>query len=723
VRPERPTSTYDVRTTEARGDDRTRVLKHGDTFGVFNRFGDIGPLGVQEHGLYHGGTRYLSWFELRLGGHQPLLLSSSVDADNIVLSVDLTNPDLEQGEGHALARGQLHVYRSRFLHHDTAIERIRVSNFGLKRINTVLTLLADSDFADVFEVRGIQRGARGAVLPAESIARGLLLAYQGLDGRTRRTWIETNPSPSRLLHGSEINFDLQIAPHASSEILVTVQCDAGTGHRESMVQPVQALDAITRERAELGKGRATLLSSNPQFDQWVSRSIADVSMMLTDTSSGTYPYAGIPWYSTPFGRDGIITALQTLWLDPSIARGVLTFLAATQAEAFDPQQDAQPGKILHELRHGEMATLGEVPFGRYYGSVDATPLFVVLAGRYLARTDDRALLRGIWPNILAALRWIDEFGDVDHDGFVDYARMGPRGLVNQGWKDSSDAIFHANGAQARPPIALAEVQAYVYAAKRSVAWIAERLGDPRLASQWRAEAETLQARFENAFWCDDLGTYAIALDGDKCPCRVRTSNAGHVLFAGLASPDRASRVAETLMNDSSFSGWGIRTLADKESAYNPMSYHNGSVWPHDNALIAQGFAQYGLSQPVLTLFTSLFEATQRFDLSRMPELFCGFKRRVGEAPTLYPVACAPQAWSSAAVFAMIEAVLGLEIDAYTRRVCFSRARLPRWLSEIRIENLHIGDGQVSLRCERRDDDVAISVMARDGATVSVVNTK
>src|SRR5262249_4695197 len=369
----------------------------------------------------------------------------------------------------------------------------------------------------------------------------------------RRTWIKTTPAPSRL-HGSKISFDLRVAPHTSSEILVTVQCDGGTGRRGYMTTPADALDAIAHERAQLSKGRASVGSSNPQFDQWLSRSMADVSMMLTDTPSGMYPYAGIPWYCTPFGRDGIITALQTLWVDPGIARGVLTFLAATQAEGVEPQQDAQPGKILHELRHGEMATLGEVPFGRYYGSVDATPLFVVLAARYLARTEDLALLRTIWPNIRAALRWCDEFGDVDHDGFIEYARMGPRGLVNQGWKDSKDAIFHGNGALARPPIALAEVQAYAYRAKRGASAIAERLGETNLAQQWRAEAESLQARFEQAFWCDDLGTYAIALDGDKRPCRVRTSNAGHVLFAGLASPERARQVAETLMNDSSFSG-------------------------------------------------------------------------------------------------------------------------------------------------------------------------
>jgi glycogen debranching enzyme len=693
VNPVPPPSPYDIRTTEARADERTRVLKHADTFGVFNRFGDIGPFGAQEHGLYHEGTRYLSWLELRVGGHQPLLLSSSVDASNIILSVDLTNPDLSRDGGAALPRGQLHVHRTRFLRENTAVERIRLSNFGLGEAETELALLFDADFADVFEVRGIPRTARGTLLPPSRVDGGLLLAYHGLDGRLRRTHIFAEPAPLRV-ERTTVVFELRIAPHASTEIVVTVQCD-----------------------------RAGIASSNPQFDQWLTRSVADVYMMLTETPAGVYPYAGIPWYSTPFGRDGLITALEMLWFDPSIARGVLTFLASTQAETIDTAHDAEPGKILHELRLGEMAALGEVPFGRYYGSVDATPLFVVLAGRYLDRTNDMPMLRTIWPNIVAAVRWMDEFGDRDRDGFIEYARMGERGLVNQGWKDSSEAIFHSDGTLAEPPIALAEVQAYAYAAKHHAAQLADQLGEKRLARQWRNDAEKLHARFEKTFWCEDLGTYAIALDGHKRPCRVRSSNAGYVLLTGLARRERAIRVAELLTSATTYSGWAIRTIADREVGYNPMSYHNGSVWPHDNALIALGFARYGFGAPVQAVFSGLFDASQQFDLNRMPELFCGFQRRAGEAPTLYPVACAPQAWSSAAVFALIQAALGLEVNARERRVSFSNSRLPPWLDELRIEGLQVGAARLSLRCERRDQDVGVTVLGREGELVSVVTTR
>lgn len=722
MNPSSQPSSYDIRTTEARADERTRVLKHADTFGVFNRFGDIGPYGAQEHGLYHDGTRYLSWLELRVGGRNPLLLSSSVDASNIILSVDLTNPDLSRDGSDAVPGGRLHVHRTRFLRENTSVERIRVSNYSRIVIESELTLLCDADFADVFEVRGIPRPARGTILPASRTESGLLLGYHGLDDRVRRTRIATEPPPARL-EQTTLVFDLQIAPRGAAEIVVTIECEGGSGGRDLVPRPVEDLELVEQEHARLATNLIGIASSNPQFDRWLARSVADIYMMLTETPAGVFPYAGIPWYSTPFGRDGIITALQMLWFDPRIARGVLTFLAATQADAIDPQRDAEPGKILHEMRRGEMAALREVPFGRYYGSVDATPLFVVLAGRYLDRTNDLPMLRTIWPNILAAVRWMDEFGDHDRDGFIEYARMSERGLVNQGWKDSADAIFHADGTLAEPPIALAEVQGYAYAAKHHAADLAELLGEQRLARQWRNDAEKLHAHFEKAFWCEDLGTYAIALDGQKRPCRVRSSNAGHLLLTGMARREHAVRVAELLTSTSGFSGWGIRTIADGEVGYNPMSYHNGSVWPHDNALIAMGFARYGFSAPVQAVLSGLFDASQSFDIHRMPELFCGFNRRAGEAPTLYPVACSPQSWASAAVFALIQAALGLEVNARQRRVSFSNSRLPPWLEDLRIEGLQVAGSKLSFRCERRDHDVGVTVIGRAGEAVSVVTTK
>jgi glycogen debranching enzyme len=409
-----------------------------------------------------------------------------------------------------------------------------------------------------------------------------------------------------------------------------------------------------------------------------------------------------------------------LWADPDLAQGVLRYLAAHQATSIDPERDAEPGKILHETRRGEMANLKEHPFQLYYGSIDVTPLFIMLAGEYYRSTGDLETARNLLPNIEAALRWMDSYGDLDGDGFLEYARATDRGLINQGWKDSHDSVFHADGSMARGPIALCEVQGYAYAAKRAAAAIYRALGDDARAGELELRAEALAVQFDTAFWDDELGTYVLALDGDKRPCRVPSSNAGHCLYTGIARPERAASVAEALMSDGMFSGWGVRTVAEGVSRYNPMSYHNGSVWPHDNALVAVGLARYGFKEPALNILTGMFGLSLSMDLQRLPELFCGFERAPGAGPVHYPVACLPQSWAAAAVYMVLGSCLGLEINAPERKILFSDAKLPDYLSLVEISNLRVGTAEIDLKFHRYSEDVGVSIPRRDGELEVVV---
>ena len=689
-----------------------RTLKHGDCFVVLDSHADIGATPGGPDGIFFCDTRHLSHLEMLLNGQQPLLLGSTVRDDNSILTVDLTNADIYLDQKLALPKDMLHVVRTLFLWRGTAYQRLRMQNHGDLPFGVRLSLAFASDFADLFEVRGLRRQRRGAATAEVYGTTEVALNYQGLDGNRRRTTMLFDPAPDRLSSNSA-SYGFTLQPNESRSVYVTVKCDRGA--EKSPVLPFRkGLRAAFHEHKTANRGITTITSSNQVFNEVLCRSMADLSMLTTGTPQGPYPYAGIPWYSTTFGRDGIITALQMLWCDSRIAKGVLRRLAAFQARDFDQLADAEPGKTLHEMRGGEMAMLREVPFGLYYGSVDSTPLFVMLAGLYTEHTGDVETLGELWPNIEAALGWIDGPGDPDGDGFVEYHRANETGLVNQGWKDSYDAIFHADGSIAQGPIALCEVQGYVYAAKRLAARGARRLGKHAFGDRLDAEAAALAERFEAAFWCGDIGTYALALDGQKRQCRVRTSNAGQVLFSGIAAPDRAEAVMRDLMRPSFFSGWGIRTVAREERRYNPMSYHNGSVWPHDNSMIAAGFARYGHKSAIDRVFKGLFDAASYMDLRRLPELYCGFQRGRQRGPTLYPVACSPQAWAAGTPLLLLQSSLGLEFDPDRNEILLRKPRLPPFLEEVTLRNLRLGNSAVDLMLRRQGTDVSLQVLRNEG---------
>lgn len=703
-----------IRASSALADDRTRVLLNGDTFAVFDRSGDIQPVGFGQQGIFHNETRYLSRLEMRFCGFRPLLLSSAMREDNVLFAIDLTNPDILLESGLSLPRGTVHIYRTKFLTELVCYDQITLNNYGDSPLDVEMSFDFDADFADIFEVRGEKRPRRGNKLPEERTRSSVVLAYEGLDHIRRTTRVECSIAECAP-HEGGITVPLHIEAHSEASFTINVACEleGATGHVQ-IGSYSESLQAMNHKRATSPLADVDIHTSNEQFNNWIRRSRADLEMMVTETPHGLYPYAGVPWFSTVFGRDGIITALELLWLVPAIAKGVLSYLAATQATSHDAARDADPGKILHEMRKGEMSRLGEVPFGRYYGTVDGTPLFILLAAAYYERTADVEFLREIWPNILAALEWVDVYGDPDHDGFVEYARQTDHGLVQQGWKDSGDSVFYSDGRLAAGPIALCEVQGYVYAAKNGIAAVAQHLGHHDLADRLRSQASELRTKFQAMFWSDELGMFALALDGEKRQCRVRSSNAGQCLFSGIANDAQFRSISDALLSPAFFSGWGVRTLVTGERRYNPMSYHNGSLWPHDNALVALGALRKSDKDLALRITSGLLDLSSEVMFHRLPELICGFGRRPGKGPTLYPVACSPQAWAAGSVFMLLQACLGLEINAGESRVYLHHSALPEKLQHVRIRNLRVGNASVDLSCERYAETVSINILRRNG---------
>lgn len=647
--------------------------------------------------------------ELTVNGLPPLLLSSKVQNNNYSLGFDLTNPKFED-----IAQGTIHIKRSKLLWKRSAHEEILFTNYSDKDIQLEIEFVLEADFTDIFELRGAQREQRGINLETKIQENSIIFAYQGRDKMIRQSQVEFSPTPKKI-DENKILFEVSLVPHDVYRIEVGI-CSDFTNNLSSAPHLSNSFNQIRQKNIvyfeHLDGYFCHLHSSNEHFNEWIYRSKSDLQMLTTNTEFGIYPYAGIPWYNTIFGRDGIITALQSIWLIPELAKGVLSTLANMQATEINDYHQSQPGKIIHEIRQGEMSANHELPFEQYYGTVDATPLFIVLAGYYFKATNDEVFIRSIWKNILSALDWIDNFGDVDGDGLVEYQTDDIKGLVNQGWKDSFDSIFNQKGDLAQGPIALSEVQSYVYAAKTQASMLAQYLGDFNLSHKLKIEAENLKKLFNEKFWNDRIQSYVIALDGNKKQCEVMSSNSGHCLFGKIVDDSRVAQVVKRLFDSDMNSGWGIRTISENAARFNPMSYHNGSIWPHDNALIAMGLAHYSYNDRIAELIDSFFQVSNYMDLSRLPELFCGFTKTEFEGPTLYPVACIPQAWASATVFTFIAAALGMRMDAPHKTLYFYHPFLPPSLEDLRINNLRIGNMYVDLMLSSYEGDVGINILKK-----------
>ena len=641
---------------EDTGEDKL-VLKHDRFFGIITTHGDIAPAGRCSLGLFHDDTRILSGSLLSVAGGPPRLLSAEAPR-TYAAQIDLAVKDLPFGGDPWDPKHAVHIRRELVLS-DRLGERVTLTNYLGRPLDYWLELSLACDFADIFEVRGWRRAERGQFFAPEAAGDRLLFRYRGRDGRTIGSVVRFLRPPDRLTADTarwEFTLASQIPFCLEWEVLpADVPSGLPPESRRSFDERRAAVERHYRTWRQSGSRWTTDV---PKFDVVLRRATDDLRALYMEVDGEDVISAGIPWYSTVFGRDAIITALETLSHNPAIARDTLRYLARRQGSREDPFTEEQPGRILHELRRGEMARAGEIPHVPYFGTVDATPLWLVLLHETWRWTGDDALVAELMPNAERALAWIDRYGDADGDGFVEYARTSPKGLVNQGWKDSGDGVSFPDGRQPEPPIALVEVQGYVYDAKVRMADLFARFGQAERAASLAREAGALRDAIRDRFWLEEEGTFALALDGHKRPLPTVTSNAGHLLWSRVPTPEQAASVTRRLLGPELFSGWGIRTLAAGHRVYNPMSYHNGSVWPHDNALVIFGMGLYGRAREALPVVRGLHEAALSAQFQRLPELFCGMDRQRGVRLVRYPVSCSPQAWASAAFFLILQATLG-----------------------------------------------------------------
>ncbi len=714
-----------------------QVIKQEDVFLVTDDDANVFPGCGCGMGLYAWDTRYLSGWVLRLEGQVPTLLSVSAE-QNYMSQVEFMNPRLTLGDGQVVHQETIYFSASRAI---AAVvrEQLKMVNYNPFDVEVHLSMSFDADYADMFEVRGVHLQRGGVFLRPKLSQDSLTLAYLGEDRVLRQTRIIFKTAPERIevgtrtgvATGGSAHFTITLPGHGAETLLeysVEISQDAAKGQRPEPQATAQIpfpafLEQLGAAQQRHRTARCTVATTHELYNVVIDRSLRDLASLTSFYGTGPYPVAGIPWFTAPFGRDGLIAALQTLMVGTDLAIGTLRFLAQNQAHDDDPFRDEEPGKIMHELRVGQLANLGVIPHTPYYGSVDSTPLFLILLSETFRWTGNLGLVRELWDAVEAALMWIEGYGDLDGDGFVEYQRRSPVGLFVQGWKDSATSVIHPDATIAEPPIALAEVQGYVYDAKRRIADLCYLLDLRILGDRLAREADELKEAFNAAFWDEDMQFYVEALDRHKRPVRTKTSNPGHCLWSGIVPPDRARIMARSLLAEDMFSGWGIRTIASSSPVYNPLSYHNGTVWPHDTSLVAKGLADSGFKDETVLLLDALYHASLHFPYYRLPELFCGFPRG-GELdkPVPYPVACWPQAWAAGTPIMLLQAALGLMPDAQANTIHIVQPTLPEWLSEVNLRGMRVGNSTMDLQFVQVNGITSARVLRKEGTIRVVIET-
>lgn len=703
----------------------TAVLRHGALTLVSDPFGDLHP-DSRGLGLYLGDTRVLSALAVLVDGSRPTLLQSEPGGSDRGV-VQLTNPELRHdptriAESARLATQSIGIRRERVLDPAGLHERVHVANFTMARQTVELGLLLDCDAADIFEVRGYAREERGRLDDIALDGDTVRFGYRALDGRRLLTTVRLGTAPSHLGASPPdrdasvlARWDLDIGP----EEAVVVSWEVAASWRPRRTDGA-SLEPRRPAWSRHEPARARIETDDGLLNSVLARSLADIAVLETvgPGPGESFLAAGIPWFATLFGRDALLAAMFLLPVRASIATHTLRTLARLQATGRSDREDAEPGKIIHELRTGEMAATGEVPFGRYYGAADTTPLWLLLLARHHAWTADDALLDELWPHAMAAIGWLD--AQLADGGLVTYRTRAPRGLRNQGWKDSHDSVRDRRGTAADPPIALIEIQAYAAEALRSISRLAARRGDEALASRLRAAGDDLARRLDARFWCPDLERYAMALDGAGRPADALASNVGHALWQGALPEGRAASVARDLAGPRMSSGWGLRTYAAGQPGFNPLGYHLGTVWPHDTAIAVAGLRRYRLDHEAALLANGLLDAARTFPMFRIPEVFCGFARAETGHPVAYPVACSPQAFAATAPFLLLQALLGIEADAPARTLRVTRPVLPHPVRRLVIEGLRVGEAEVDLLFQSWRGTPGAEVLRRSGDLSVVV---